>query len=132
MKNQICFLFFIFLFETALGQIPSNLKKLKADKDYENLHSVILGSDSLQTAFLIWIRKEVKQHKHEWHSENVLIIQGKGEFKIGDKIYRVSKGDYFNIPVGLPHSVKVTSTRPMKVLSVQSPQFSGDDRIFLE
>jgi quercetin dioxygenase-like cupin family protein len=114
------------------AQVPSSLKDIQTEETYDNIFVMKLNSDSLQSSFIIWIKREVKLHKHEWHSENVIIIEGKGELKIGDTTYTVSAGDYVNIPAGTPHSVKVTSKRPMKVLSVQSPQFLGDDRVILE
>ncbi len=80
---------------------------------------------------MIWIKHEVKLHKHEYHTENIYVISGKGEMRIGSKTYEVKKGDYFRIPKNTPHGLKVTSSKPMKVLSIQSPKFSGTDRIFI-
>ena len=42
------------------------------------------------------------------------------------------KGDIIFIPMNTVHSLKVTSSIPVKVLSVQSPRFDGKDRIFVD
>lgn len=46
--------------------------------------------------------------------------------------YKIKAGDYFFIPKGSLHYVKVTSAMPLKVLSIQSPFFDGKDRVFVE
>ena len=126
------YLNFILCNSIIFGQNPQTLKSLEPNEEYDNIHVMNLATDSLQSAFLIWIKSEVKLHKHEWHSENVIVLEGKGELTLGDSVYLLAPGDFVNIPMNTPHAVKVTSRRPMKVLSVQSPQFLGDDRVILE
>jgi quercetin dioxygenase-like cupin family protein len=115
----------------AFAQIDPNLKKLHPPKSYENIHVEQISNDSNQTAFVIWIKNEVALHKHEWHTENVYILDGKGEMTLGDEKFVVEKGDYFNIPEDTPHALKVLSSGPIKVLSIQSPFFDGSDRILI-
>jgi mannose-6-phosphate isomerase-like protein (cupin superfamily) len=106
----------------------SSLDTIKAPSKYENVHVVKVASDSLSTTFVIFIKKEVKLHKHNEHTENVLVLEGEGEMKLGDKKFKVKKGDHIFIPKGTPHAVVVTSKKPMKVVSIQSPWFDGSDR----
>ena len=82
--------------------------------------------------FVIFIKKEVKKHKHATHTENVYILDGEGEMLLGDKTFKVKKGDMIFISMNTVHSLKVTSSVPVKVLSVQSPRFDGKDRIFID
>jgi mannose-6-phosphate isomerase-like protein (cupin superfamily) len=105
---------------------------IQPDTIYQNIHVKTIYSDEHVSSFVIWIKKEVKLHKHVYHSEQVYIIEGKGVMTLGIQKFPVEKGDWIMIPKGMPHSVKVTSSKPLKVLSVQSPEFKGDDRIFLE
>lgn len=51
---------------------------------------------------------------------------------LGDKTFKVKKGDMIFIPINTVHSLKVTTSIPLKVLSVQSPRFDGKDRIFVD
>lgn len=118
------------VFFPAQGQ--NSLLSLTPPGDYGNVHVQRLDGDSLSTAFLIWIKKEVKAHRHAWHSENVYILEGYGVMKLGDKEFEVKAGDHIFIPKNAVHSLKVKSDIPMKVLSVQAPQFNGDDRIMVE
>lgn len=110
----------------------SSLDTIKAPASYENIYSRPIGSDSLASSFVIFIKKEVKAHKHVTHTEHVYILEGEGEMILGDKKIKVKKGDIVFIPKGTVHSLKVTSSKPCKVLSVQSPMFDGKDRVFIE
>ena len=68
-------------------------------------------------------------HIHAYHSERVYILSGSGEFVLNDKATLVSKGGYLFIPLGSEHSVAVTSSDPVRVLSIQCPEFTAKDRI---
>jgi mannose-6-phosphate isomerase-like protein (cupin superfamily) len=91
-----------------------------------------LYSDSLASSFIIVIKKEVKLHKHVYHSEHVYFLEGEGEMVQGDKKFTVKKGDFVFIPKNTVHGLKVTSKIPVKLISVQSPYFDGTDRVFTE
>ena len=110
--------------------LVSNIISYSAPIEYENIHVQKLSSDSLASTFVIWIKKKVKLHKHINHTENVIIQQGSGKFQLNDSIYSVSTGDIITIPKNSWHGVVTTSKIPMKVISIQSPEFLGKDRIF--
>jgi quercetin dioxygenase-like cupin family protein len=130
MKTILFFLFFLPLCVSA--QNFQSLDTIKAPADYENIYNRPGASDSLTSSFVIFIKKEVKKHKHALHMEQVFILEGEGEMLLGEKTIKVKKGDFVFIPKNTVHSLKVTSSSPMKVLSVQSPGFDGKDRIFTE
>lgn len=117
---------------SVFAQDILKLKKEKPSKAFENILVKKLNDGKEQTSFMIWVKDEVKLHKHNFHIENVYVVAGKGEFRLGDKTFQIKKGDYINIPKNTPHAVKVTSRRPMQVLSIQSPKFNGIDRIFIK
>lgn len=87
-----------------------------------------IDSDSLCSNFLIWVEEEVPLHRHNEHSETVIVLEGEGEFTLGDTVTAIGQGDYIFIPMGTPHAVVVTSDIPLKVLSIQAPEFDGSDR----
>ncbi|MCC6371012.1 MAG: cupin domain-containing protein [Bacteroidia bacterium] len=95
-----------------------------------NIYNKPLFSDSLTSSFCIVIKKEVRAHRHLHHSEHVVVIEGQGLMKLGDKNFIIKKGDVIFIPKNTVHSVKSTGEIPLKVISVQSPRFDGTDRIF--
>lgn len=129
--KQLHFLLFFLLSFSAKAQYQS-LDTIKAPATYENVFIRQIASDSLSSSFVIFIKKEVKKHKHASHTENVYILEGEGEMLLDDKTFKVKKGDMIFIPMNTTHSVKVTSGLPLKILSVQSPNFDGKDRIFID
>ena len=110
--------------------IVSSIDQILPDKEFENIHVKKISSDSSSSTFAIWIKQKVKLHKHVYHTENVLIDKGFGEFQINDSIYKVAAGDWIVIPKNTWHGVIVKSKSTMKVISVQSPEYFGKDRIF--
>ena len=120
-----CFLF-------GKSQTVINTDTIHNDPKSENIFMKPLFGDSLASSFCIIIPKEVKPHKHPYHSEHLQILEGEGLMKLGDKTFAVKKGDLIFIPKNMVHSVKSTGAVPMKVLSIQAPYFNGDDRVMVE
>lgn len=100
-----------------------------APANWQNVAVEKIADDSLSTSFLIWIREGVKKHFHQEHTEHVTIIEGTGEMTLNDSIFIVKPGDFLLIPRGTPHAV--TALTPMKVLSIQTPRWTAEDRVFL-
>ena len=100
------------------------------NEDYDNISITKLSTNSDATTFAIWIKKKVKIHKHINHTEHVYIKQGKGKFQLADSLYNVKTGDLIIVPKNTWHGVIVESRNPMKVISIQSPEFFGKDRVF--
>jgi len=91
-----------------------------------------LFSDSLCSSFCIIVKNEIKSHKHLKHSEHVIVESGEGVMKLNDKEFNIKEGDVIYIPKNTVHSVIVKGKKPLKVLSIQSPFFNGDDRVLTE
>ncbi|MDQ3046890.1 MAG: cupin domain-containing protein [Bacteroidota bacterium] len=126
------FLCFILSFPFLVQGQHQSLGTIKAPKEFDNIYTRTLASDSLSTSFVIFVKKEVRKHKHAFHTENVYVLEGSAEMLLGDKMTSIKKGDMIFIPKNTDHAVKVTSVIPLKIVSVQSPFFDGTDRIFLE
>lgn len=120
-----------FLIFWAFGFSQKHLacKNLQAVGEYENVFSQQIASDSLVSSFVIWIKKEVKEHKHEFHSEHVYVLEGTAEMTLNEQYFTIKAGDFIFIPKNTWHYVKVTSNEPLKVLSIQAPTFDGKDRV---
>lgn len=136
MLIQKCKLFIVFLcvFSTSmvLAQSTIDVKALFPDKEFDNVFVKKIYSDTNTTSFVIWVKNEVKSHKHLTHTETIQILEGTAEMTIDKKIIEIKADDFFIIPQNTFHAVKVTSTTPLKLISIQSPYFNGDDRIFEE
>jgi len=108
-----------------------DLDDFEPTAEFDNIHVYKVEEDSLQSSFIIWVKHGVKEHYHADHTENLVVVSGKAEMTLGDSTFIIVKGDYVNIPKGTKHSVtKVMSKEPLKVLSIQSPYFDGNDRVF--
>lgn len=114
------------------SQSNKELKAITPDKEFDNILVKKLSSDKHASAFIIWVEYVVREHKHETHSENLYVLEGKGKFTLGEETMMLKKGDYVFIPENTVHGVEVKSRKPMKVLSIQSPEFLGEDRIFMD
>jgi mannose-6-phosphate isomerase-like protein (cupin superfamily) len=122
--------FTILLSGVITAQEVTNINEAKPKEDFDNVLVKKLDTDTNSTSFIIWIKKGVKSHKHETHSELINVIEGSGIMTLNKKSFNINAGDYFRIPQNTFHSLKVSSKEPMKVLSVQSPEFLGKDRVF--
>jgi mannose-6-phosphate isomerase-like protein (cupin superfamily) len=122
----------LFITSLSFGQTSekTNLKEVAPEKEYDNILVKNLYSDAKASYFVIWIKKEVKSHKHLKHTESIIVLDGEGEMTVGKKKFDIKQGDHFTIPENTFHSVIVTSKNPLKVVSVQAPEFHGKDRIF--
>lgn len=107
-----------------------DLHEIEAPQGYENIHVHQLASDSLGSSYLIWVKKDVRPHQHLVHTESIYVLDGTGVMTVGDSIFDIQAGSFIFVPFGTTHSVTVNSDTPLKVLSNQSPQFLGKDRIF--
>ena len=128
--KPILFIIALLITGFTFSQDISNVESIKPEKEYENILVKKLYSDAKSTFFVIWIKQEVKSHKHATHTESIVVLEGKGKMTINKKTFKLKAGDYFVIPENTFHSLKVTSKTPMKVISVQAPEFLGKDRVF--
>ena len=127
---------FVLISIFMVGSCPAYSEKIALDsmsiaKDIDNIYVHKLSSDENSTDFLIVIKKSAPLHMHANHTETIYVLDGEGEFQENNERYMIKQGDYLRIKKGTPHAVKVTSINPLKVLSVQAPEFFGKDRIFL-
>ena len=113
------------------AQSTFDLKGMNYEGD-EVIHLEKLASDSLASTFLIWVKEGVKAHFHASHTEYVYVLEGQGSMILGKEEVMIQPGQLIYIPVGTVHSVVVNAGSELKVLSVQTPEFKGQDRVFVE
>lgn len=117
----------------SFSQEHKNLNDYKPTAEYENVHVLKIAEDDLHSTYIIWVKDSVSEHYHASHTENIVVIQGKARMTLNGEEITVKKGDFINIPEGTKHAVmEVTSHKPLKVLSTQTPIFDGKDRIFTD
>ena len=116
----------------CFGQQIFHTADIKISKDYENVYSEKIYSDPLASSFYISIKKGVKMHKHEYHSEHVYIIKGSAKMILGEDTMTIKQGDFIFIRANTSHSVEVISEESLEIISIQAPEFDGSDRVFVE
>jgi len=119
----------IFFSGNALAS--KNLISHQQPEAFDNVKVVKLASNKHASDFLIYIKKHVPAHYHESHTEIVYIIEGTATMQLDEQEIKMKKGDYIRILPGQVHAVEVTSKMPLKVLSVQTPEFDGSDRVMV-
>jgi mannose-6-phosphate isomerase-like protein (cupin superfamily) len=133
MRYVIFTFLFLGLLTPLVAQVADNTAVLAPDKSFENILVKPLQADSLQSVFVIWVKKEVPAHVHKEHTETIVVLEGKALMTLNDSLIHIKKGMVLTIPTGTVHSViSVKSRKPLKVLSIQSPFFDGKDRFFVE
>ncbi|MGH1335110.1 MAG: cupin domain-containing protein [Aureispira sp.] len=100
-------------------------------EDYTNVKAVTLHDDENTTVYMIFVKKSVRKHLHQYHTEVITVIAGRGRMLLDGAYLDIKKGDHIIVPPNTPHAVVTTSGQPLQVLSVQTPQFLGHDRVFL-
>ena len=129
--NKLILTLIISLFSLyTKAQGTTNLLEIQVDS-VENVFIQKMYSNEKNSSFFIQIEKTVPLHKHEVHAETVYIISGEAIMVMNEDTIAVKPGDLIDIPVNTNHAVTVT-TGPLKVLSVQSPEFFGKDRVFIK
>ena len=129
------FLFILVLVLLSITQAHASKLSITDIHPPENLVNIYvekLSSDQHASDFIVFVKQFVPLHKHLRHTETIYILDGTGLMRLGDEEFVVGPGDFIKVPEGTPHGVKTTSTSPLKALSVQAPEFLGDDRVFLE
>ena len=128
----------LFILATSLTFVTTahaerlTLSEITMPTDTGNVYVHKIASDAHSSDFVIFIKNQVPLHKHLKHTETVYILEGRGMFQQGDTKMEVGPGDYLRIPENTPHAVTVLSEEPMKVLSIQAPEFLGEDRVFIK
>jgi mannose-6-phosphate isomerase-like protein (cupin superfamily) len=112
--------------------LTQNANKMSPKEGYTNVKTIPLHSDENTSVFMIFVKQAVRKHVHQYHTEVITILDGTGRMYLGGDYFDVKKGDHIVIPPNTAHAVITTSSKPLKVISVQSPQFLGQDLIVIE
>lgn len=83
---------------------------------YENVFNYVLHQDERVEQCLVWVQESVDPEEHHDELESFLLLEGCCECTVGDKLVQLSAGDYFEVPLGLEHSVRVLSETPVKAI----------------
>jgi len=131
-RTTVMFALFALFGTISIAQEQVNLDVLKNTSPDHNVNVHALCSDKFESSYVIWVQDSVKPHYHKQHTELIYVLEGKGRFYIGDTSYLIKPGDFFRIPQGKIHSLKSTTPHEIKVISIQTPEFKGKDRFWMD
>lgn len=117
---------------TAVIADVQSVHQMRPSRDYTNFHSQEILDADTQTGFVMWIKNHVKAHRHHHHTETVYVLEGEADLVLGTEQRRVKPGDVIHIPIGTIHALKITSKKPMKILTFKAPRDLGDDYDWIE
>lgn len=86
----------------------------------EGIFAKIIGHTPGELTAIVWIEKMAPEEVHDDEFEKFLILEGSCDIRIGDEMHSLSAGDFLQIPLHLPHEVKVTSSCPCKIILQRS------------
>ncbi len=128
--KTIAIIAFLISFIAMHGQNQVNLMDLNFEGN-KNIEVVKLKSAAESSSFCIQIKDQVKKHFHATHTESIYVLSGSGILLLNSDTLRIKPGDFIEIPPKTIHAVWVKSEEPLRVLSVQAPEFLGKDRHFV-
>ena len=65
---------------------------------------------------ILWLTLGAPEETHTNEIEKFLILEGTCEIYMLDHVHRLQAGDYLSIPLHTPHTIKVTSDVPCKLV----------------
>ena len=93
-----------------------NRPDLHAPADAADIYVKIIGATPGTTTAIAWIKDTAGEEIHHQELERFLIVEGTCDIIIGEEAHHLASGDYFSIPLHVPHIVKVTSSIPCKAV----------------
>jgi len=123
-----------FMDRMMAGEVPSEpaeLSPLSKITDYEqwlnrsdmvlpidagDVHARLIGVTPQIISAIVWIKVMAPQEVHDNEYERFLIVEGTCDIRVGENIYPLIPGNYFQIPLHESHTVTVTSIVPCKVI----------------
>lgn len=131
--QQLLLFVLLFIANVSLGQsIALDVKKMNPSEPYTNISTTVLHNDENTSVFLIFIKQALRKHVHQYHTEVITVLGGKGRMYMGGDYFNVSKGDYIIVPANTAHAILTIGKKPLKILSIQSPEYLENDYIPLE
>lgn len=136
MRARHTIIIFITLFFASVSNYSAQIK-VDVLETIETLgfwaeNVIPIASDSNCSSFLIKVKDVVKPHYHAYHTEHIYVLNGSANITLGDSLFKANKGDLIVVPPKTIHSVKVSSLDDFEVISIQSPEYKGEDKIMVE
>lgn len=84
--------------------------------DAGDIFFIPFASNSDGETALVWLVSGSPEETHTDRIEKFLIVEGSCHILFGNTVHALRAGDVFSIPLHTPHTVKVTSAIPCKII----------------
>lgn len=84
--------------------------------DAEDIYFIPFADNSDGLSAVVWLVNGSPEETHTQCVEKFLIVEGSCNIEFQDKVNVLRAGDVFSVPLHTPHTVKVTSTIPCKII----------------
>jgi mannose-6-phosphate isomerase-like protein (cupin superfamily) len=82
----------------------------------QDLFTKVIRHDDQITQVILWSKVDYPEEVHDDLEECFIILEGECECYVGNEVFKLSAGGYFEIPLHQPHSVKVLSPEVLAVV----------------
>ena len=117
--------------EKKVSSLLDKVSQIEA-QDFENIKLETLATDKFSSHHLVVIRKMEPYHYHATHDVWALILQGEGEFILGEKRFKIFPGASFFVPRSVRHQATSQGKVPLAAFAIFTPPFDGKDTIPVE
>ena len=73
--------------------------------------------------------QRISYQSHDRRSEHWILIKGKAEVTLDDKISALTSGEHIFIPQGSKHRISNNSSEPVEFIEIQVGEYFGEDDI---
>ncbi|QNF31514.1 cupin domain-containing protein [Adhaeribacter swui] len=81
-----------------------------------DLHIKIIEATPAVTSAVVWLIDEAEKEVHEKEHERFLVVEGTCTVTAGEALFYLKPGDFYEVPLYTPHTIRVTSPEPCKVV----------------
>lgn len=89
---------------------------MQEPEDLNDIVVKIIAATEESIMAIVWIKDMADYEVHDKEYERFLILEGTCDITAGGSVYHLTPGDYYSVPLHIPHMVKVTSAVPCKVI----------------
>jgi mannose-6-phosphate isomerase-like protein (cupin superfamily) len=97
-----------------------NNDQMAEPDSYDGMYGKILGKNDERLMMIVWLTDGAPDETHTDELEKFLIVEGRCNIIIGDKVHALEAGDYLSIPLWVNHRVEVTSPYRCKIILERS------------
>ncbi|WP_066511298.1 cupin domain-containing protein [Rufibacter sp. DG15C] len=93
-----------------------NRPDLALSGELEDIHAHLISATPEVITAIAWLKEKSSEEVHHDQLERFLIVEGSCIITAGGQQFSLTVGDYYQVPLHVPHVIQVTSDIPCKVI----------------